>query len=274
VTAVESGASFARIGASMRDLLAHPLTRDLAIDDPRTTERRRSILADKQFLRRIYLEWYGALARALPARNDSDRVLEVGSGAGFLAELGIIPDVVTSEVFPVPGVDLVLDARRIPLRSGTLRGIVMVDTLHHVAHPRSFLAEAVRCLRPGGVLTMIEPWVTDWSRLVYRHLHHEPFLPESESWEFPESGPLSGANGALPWMIFERDRATFEREFPELHLVEVRPMMPARYLVSGGVAMRSLVPGWLYAPCRTAENLLAPFMRRIAMFAQITVVRA
>ena len=64
--------------------LAHPLTRGLDIDDPRTTELRRSIIRYKKFLRRIYEEWYTALAGALPEVQGP--VLELGSGAGFLRE--------------------------------------------------------------------------------------------------------------------------------------------------------------------------------------------
>ena len=32
------------------------------------------------------------------------------------------------------------------------------------------------------------------------------------------------------------------REFPQLEIEEVSPMMPLRYLLSGGVSMRNLVP--------------------------------
>jgi hypothetical protein len=39
--------------------------------------------------------------------------------------------------------------------------------------------------------------------------------PDAADWSFPAVGPLSGANGALPWILFERDRARFEREFPQ-----------------------------------------------------------
>jgi hypothetical protein len=44
---------------------------------------------------------------------------------------------------------------------------------------------------------MVEPWVSDWSKFIYGHLHHEPFLPEASNWVIPAAGPLSGANGAL-----------------------------------------------------------------------------
>jgi hypothetical protein len=42
----------------LKKLLAHPLTRGLEPDDPRTTELRRRIIRGKKFLHRINEEWY------------------------------------------------------------------------------------------------------------------------------------------------------------------------------------------------------------------------
>jgi hypothetical protein len=118
---------------------------------------------------------------------------------------------------------------------------------------------------------MVEPWVTSWSRFIYRRFHHEPFEPDAQSWEFPSSGPLSGANGALPWIVFDRDRATLAREFPDLAVREVQPLMPLAYLWSGGVGMRSLMPGFAYAPWRGLERACPPIERAAAMFALVVV---
>ncbi|MEX2219102.1 MAG: class I SAM-dependent methyltransferase [Phycisphaerales bacterium] len=254
-----------RLGAS----LAHPLTRGLDLDDPRTTAARRRIIREKAFLRKVYEGWYRDLAGAVPP--GPGEVLELGSGAGFLADF--IPGLITSELFPCPGIQRVVDARELPFEGGSLRAIVMLDVLHHIPGPRRFLAEAARCIRPGGVVAMIEPWNTPWSRLVYTRLHHEPFLPAAPRWEFPASGPLSGANGALPWIIFHRDRALFEREFPQWRIGAVRLHTPLRYLLSGGVSMRALLPGVAHGPLRALEGLLAPLNPALAMFAQIVLVR-
>jgi hypothetical protein len=50
----------------LKEWLAHPLTRGLDIDDPRTTRLRQKIIQEKDFLRRIYQEWYREIAAALP----------------------------------------------------------------------------------------------------------------------------------------------------------------------------------------------------------------
>ena len=250
--------------------LAHPLTRGLSIDDPRTTELRKLIIVKKKFLRRIYIEWYKSIVSELPKIDGL--VLELGSGAGFLRDF--IPGLVTSEILPCPDVDIILDGYELPFVDNSLRGIVMTDVFHHLPHPRNFLKEATRCVKPGGVIVMIEPWVTPWSQFIYTKLHHEPFRPEAETWEFPGTGPLSGANGALPWIVFQRDRMQFRREFPEWRIQKINLDMPFCYLVSGGISLRSLMPGWSFGIWRKMEKLLNPWMECLAMFARITLVKS
>jgi SAM-dependent methyltransferase len=252
---------------ALRRLLAHPHTAGVRIDDPATTELRKRIISSKPFLRAIYDEWYGTLASALPPGNG--KVLELGAGAGYCDRY--IKGLITSELFACPGVRVVADAQQLPFGDDTLRAIVFTDVLHHIPDVRRFFTEASRCLRPGGRVLMIEPWVTAWSSFIYRHLHHEPFSPEASDWRFPSTGPLSGANGALPWILFVRDRRGFEAEFPHLVIDEIRPFMPFRYLVSGGVGLRSLMPGFLHPLWVRLERALQPVIPRIAMFAFIVL---
>ncbi len=246
--------------------LQHPLSRGLDIDSPETTQLRRQIICGKPFLRHIYEDWYQWMIAALPA--SPGRVLEVGSGAGFLRDY--VPGLLSSDLFYVPGLSLRMDARHIPLASGSLRAIVMTNVLHHIPDARAFFTGAARCVRGGGAIIMIEPWNTRWSAWIYSHLHHEPFSPDAPEWDFPASGPLSAANGALPWILFERDREKFAAEFPNWSLELVLPQMPFRYILSGGVSYRSFVPGIFYAMVRSLENKLGA---RGAMFAGIVLRR-
>ena len=96
---------------------------------------------------------------------------------------------------------------------------------------------------------------------------------DAADWTFPQSGPLSGANGALPWIIFERDRSAFEAGFPELDIQNVRPFMPFRYLVSGGVSMRQLMPEATFPLWRGLERLLGKWPRHWSMFAFVQLRR-
>lgn len=253
----------------IRKLLAHPLTRNLDIDAPESAAMRERIIREKPFLRRIYEEWYGLITGAIP--DGEGKVLELGSAGGFLREH--IRDLVTSDILDVPAVDLMVDARRLPFGRGELRGIAMTNVLHHLSDVRRFFRESGRCVRPGGVIAMVEPWRSVWSSFVYRTLHHEPFDPDAGDWNIPPSGPLSGANGALPWMIFRRDSDQFMREFPCWELETIQPMMPFRYLLSGGVSMRSLMPSTTFSFWRGLERGLAPLSGALAMFAFIVLRR-
>jgi SAM-dependent methyltransferase len=253
----------------LRPWLAHPLTRDVHIDEPSAVEVRYRIIKEKTFLRRIYKEWYEQLIAGLPSGQGA--VLEIGGGTSFLREQ--LPEAFTSDVLHHPRVDVVLNGLALPVADGALRGILMVDVLHHLPEPRRFFTEAARCVRPGGVIVMIEPWVTAWSKFVYGNLHHEPFSPETKQWEFPCSGPLSAANGALPWIIFDRDRAQFTREFPAWSIHKIEVQMPFRYLLSGGVSMKSLTPGWTFGFWETLERALQPWMHNLGMFAFISLQR-
>lgn len=237
------------------------------MDSPRTTELRASIVEGKPFLREIYVEWAKEIARRLPQR--AGPIVELGAGGGLVGKL--LPEVVTSDVFIVRGVDLVADGRRMPFRDSSLRAIIMTNVLHHIPEVESFLREAERCLRPGGRIIAVEPWNTGWSRLVHERLHHEPFIPEADSWEFSSDGPLSGANAALPWIVVQRDRPRLEAEF-QLRVVDVKPFMPFRYLASGGVSMKSLQPRWTYGIWRTVDESRL-FAERMALFAVIAIER-
>ncbi len=246
--------------------LAHPMTRGMNIDDPHTTALRLKIIRSKPFLRKLYEEWYRNIAAQFSSHA---RVLELGSGAGFLKEF--IPQLITSELFSAPGVERIIDARAIAMADASLDGIVMTDVLHHIPDCSSFFHEAARVVCLGGKVVMIEPWNTTWSRGVYQRLHHEPFDPDAREWRIPISGPLSGANGALPWIIFQRDRALFESRHPEWRIESIHPTMPFAYLLSGGVSMRGLVPGWMYQPVRWLEQHCNEASR--AMFVMITLKR-
>jgi hypothetical protein len=49
--------------------------------------------------------------------------------------------------------------------------------------------------------------------------------------------------------------------------------MPFRYLVSGGVSSRSLMPGLTYDFWRLIEHAIHPWINQMAMFAQIILER-
>lgn len=224
------------------------------LDDPQTTIMHREIILSKKFLKKIYLQWYGNFIDEAK-RNAGGKYLEIGSGGGFLKEL--MPNVITSDILPLPHVEMQFSAEKLPYQNSELDGIFMVNVLHHIPHPFNFFKEAERTLKPGGKIIMIEPANTLLSRFIYKKFHHEPFQPEA-GWDIASTGPLSGANGALPYILMIRDRKKFEKEFPALQIEAIKLHTAFLYTVSGGVSRKCLVPEWSYGFWKTIENL--PFV--------------
>jgi SAM-dependent methyltransferase len=237
------------------------------LDAPAATLEHREILLRKPFLKKIYEEWYRSfidIAGDLP----EGKLLEIGSGGGFLKDL--LPEVVTSDILALPHCDLTFSAERIPFDNESVSGIFMIDVLHHIPDCEQFFGEAKRVLVPGGEIFMIEPANTAWARLIYKNLHHEPFDPEREEWRFDTEGPLSGANGALPWMVFERDLDKFKEKFPSLELLGIKVHTPFRYLLTGGLSYKSMVPGFSFK----AVSLLEKPFSSLGMFQTIRIRNA
>ncbi len=256
------------ISNTVRRVLSHPLARHLDLDAPATAAVHRRIIEEKPLLLDVYDEWYSALTEAI---GDAHPVLEIGSGAGHLATR--VPGLLTSDVQGMPGIRVVLDAHQLPFGTQSLGAIAMTNVLHHLSDVRAFFHEAARTVTPGGVCVAIEPWVTPWSAFVYRHLHHEPFDPEASDWSLPTQGRLSGANDALPWIIFDRDRDRFERECPDWTVETVRLGWPMRYLLSGGVSLRALLPDAARGLLRRMDRRLERRAERWAMFALVVLRR-
>ncbi len=237
------------------------------LDKPETTLRHAEIIRNKPVLRKIYEDWYGSFierVRTLP----EGRILEIGSGGGFLKEL--LPQVYTSDILPLPNLDGCFSAEDLPFEENSLSAIFMLNVFHHIPSVEKFLAEAQRTLKPGGVIFMIEPANTPVSKFIYQRFHHEPFNPKGD-WFVRGGGPLSDSNQAIPWIVFERDRAVFEEKFPFLKLNGIRLHTPFRYLLSGGLSKAQLIPDFLFGTLTFAEKVAEPLNSRFAFFQTIEV---
>jgi SAM-dependent methyltransferase len=241
------------------------------LDHPDRAEELRRMIRGKSALRRWYrhaYERYAACLARTPARGIA---LEIGSGGGFARE--VIPELVTSDVLAYDGVDRVVDATKMPFADGSLRFIGMLNVFHHIPDAAAFLREAERCLTPGGRMLIVDQHPGFIGRPILQHVHHEPFVPDAPEWCFASTGPLSGANGALTWIVFQRDRAALATVAPRLRLERYEPHSPLSYWLAGGLKSWSLLGGRTAPVADGLDRLLLGVSSNFGSFVDVELVR-
>ena len=241
------------------------------LDSPHRVEEIRALIRRKGSLRRYYREIYQRYKKCVSCSPEFGLVLELGSGGGFAKD--VIPEIITSDTLPYQGVDQVVDAAKLPFADESVRAICMNNVFHHIPDVEAFLREARRCLIPGGRVLIIDQHPGWISTPIYRKIHHEPFLMDATEWSFEPSGPLSGANGALAWIVFRRDRKRFQLLFPELELVRYEPNSPFRYWLSGGLKRWSLLPAWAFGLATALDRALVAVAPETGSFVDVELVK-
>jgi SAM-dependent methyltransferase len=237
------------------------------LDDPERISEIRALILKKPALKQFYVEVYEKFKTCLLQCPRDGQALELGSGGGFLKDF--LPGIITSDVIPYAGVDRVVDATAMPFADDGLRFICMLNTLHHISDAELFLKEVNRCLKVGGRLFMVDQHPGWIAYPILKWGHHEPFDPASKDWTFESSSYLGSANGALSWIIFQRDRARFERLFPKLRIKRYEPHSALKYWLAGGLKRWSLVPKPLVPLVTWSDQLLCKVSRQLGSFADI-----
>lgn len=219
------------------------------------------------FYRRAYLQYKNCMSLT----PDHGIILEIGSGAGFVKEA--IPQAIRSDIIRYPNLDFVLNATRLPFANQTIRMIAMLNVFHHVADVEKFLAEATRCLIVGGRVMIVDPHVGLISSPILTYGHSEPFDPSTSNWDFNSLGPLSSANNALSWIVFQRDLERFKKTFPFLKLVRYEPHTPLLYWLAGGLKNWSLVNKSLLPLVNLIDSLLINMSNKFGSFVDVELLK-
>lgn len=241
------------------------------LDDPARGEELSRLVRRKGALRRLYLETYGRYAACLRRCPAEGLAVELGSGGGFAKE--VLPEIVTTDVLAYAHVDRVVDGREMPFAAGSVRALFLLNVLHHIPDAGAFFRECERVLKPGGRVLVVDEYPGWIGGFVLRHLHHEPFDAKAAEWTFPSKGPLSDGNGALAWIVFERDRERFRREHAGLRIAAFDRHTPLRYWLAGGLKRWSLLPGPLFPLATWLDRALLRVSPRFASFVDVELVR-
>jgi SAM-dependent methyltransferase len=256
--------------SSLKKVLKEPILEELDRDHPDTTELHRVMIQRKQALYQVYCRFYQKYEQCKDRCAKGGLIVEIGSGGGFAKTF--VPELITTDILPLACIDQVVDASNLPWPDESVSGIFMQNVLHHLPDPRAFFRQAVRVLKPGGRVLMIEPYHSPLASLVRKNFHHEAYDETVSEWALPPGGPLSTSNLALPWVIFKRDRKQFETEFPEF-TISIKKHTILSYFLTGGITYRSLIPSVMMPALFKVEEFLAPFNSQLAYFFDIELTK-
>ncbi|WP_250886163.1 class I SAM-dependent methyltransferase [Pseudomonas brassicacearum] len=224
-------------------------------------------------LREVFVEFHHAFHR-LADRYFKVEGLEVELGAGIAPMRNSYPEVLATDIVATEKLDRALNAEAMSLDDQSARAFYGQNCFHHFPHPDRFFTELQRTLRIGGGAILIEPFHGPFAAFLYKRLFKsEGFDMHFPSWETPSTGPMNGANQALSYIVFVRDRQAFERKYPGLEIVHQEICGNyLRYLISGGLNFRQLLPDALIPVLKVVEKLLYP-LRRVLALHHIVVIR-
>jgi SAM-dependent methyltransferase len=259
----------------VRRLLALPELDGIDADSPRRLEVHAAVLRRKPMLAGVFRECHQMMRRLDRRTFGATPGIRVELGAGVAPIAGTFPDVLATDVVAGAGLDRVLDAQDMDLPDASVRVLYGQNCFHHFPDPLKFLAEAERVVAPGGGVVLIEPYYGPLASVVFRRLFaSEGFDKGMPGWQSAAAGPMVGANQALSYIVFKRDRARFEREVPGLELVATFPLGNyVRYLLSGGLNFRQLVPTASVPALEAVEMALRPLRRALALHHVIVLRR-
>ncbi|WP_206081317.1 class I SAM-dependent methyltransferase [Mariprofundus ferrooxydans] len=257
------------------DLLREPRLDALDVDAPERMSAHRSILAKKTVLKNVFREFHYKMLDLDESYFNGVKGLRVELGAGVSPIRDTFPDVLATDVVDSEYLDRVVDAQNMDFKKGSIRAFFCQNCFHHFPDPKAFFSELQRTLAPGGGVVLIEPYDGPAASFIYKRLFRtEGFDKSYPSWEVPSSGPMNGANQALSYIVFKRDRALFEKTFADLEIVYSKPLTNyLRYLLSGGLNFRPLIPNFMEKPMKLLEFLLIPLCDLFALHHVIVIRR-
>ena len=255
------------------ELLRDPSIDSIDVDGEERLDAHGKILVRKKMLQQVFTEFH-RLFRKLDDEFLTAEGTRIELGAGVAPIRDSYPDVLATDVVHGDHLDRVLDAQDIDLPDESVRVIYGQNCFHHIPHPDQFFFEANRALAPGGGIILLEPYYGVFASFLYKRLFNtEGFDKEYLSWETPVSGPMNGANQALSYIVFIRDRSEFEAKYPALEIVHQELCTNyLKYLLSGGLNFRQLLPDWTIPVINLLQTLISPFNRFLSLH-HVVVIR-
>lgn len=257
------------------DWLRDPLLDGMDVDGESRLALHHEMLQKKQMLREVFKEFHHVF-RKLELRLLSGDGTKVELGAGISPMRDSYPEVLATDIIAAPHLDKVVNAEAMDFPDNSVSVIYGQNCFHHFPHPDLFFQELNRVLVPGGGALLLEPYYGPFATFMYKRLFRtEGFDKSYPSWETPVIGPMNGANQALSYIVFFRDKALFQKKYPNLKIVHQEISSNyLKYLLSGGLNFRQLLPDSCTRLVGLLETVLSPLNKWIGLHHTIVILKA
>lgn len=244
----------------LRTYLQEPRLKGVDPDSEEMLAIHSKVLYEKPMMKGVFSEFYSTCLRLdnhYFAKTNGKRV-EIGAGVSFFKKK--YPEIIATDIKKAPNLDMVVDAQNMPFENNSVRAIYGINCFHHFPNPNLFFKELERVLEPGCGCILIDPFYGTIARRFYRKIFDtETFDMTQKEWVNESLGFMNGANQALSYIVFVRDKKKFESMYPNLEIVVQRPLDNyLRYLLCGGLNFRQVLPSFFSPIIRVAEFCLVP----------------
>jgi SAM-dependent methyltransferase len=245
----------------LRNFLKEPRLNGMDPDSDILLVIHSTVLQEKKMMREVFSEFY---TTCIDLDNQyfscsSKKRIEIGAGVSFFKKN--YPEITATDIKKADNLDMVVDAQNMPFENNSIRAIYGINCFHHFPDPNLFFHELERVLQVGGGCVLLDPYYGFVASRFYKNLFaSETFDKTQQEWANTELGFMNGANQALSYIVFKRDKKRFEEQYPNLEIVLQKPLNNyLRYLLSGGLNFRQISPSFFSPMIKVVEFLLYPF---------------
>ncbi len=176
--------------------------------------------------------------------KDGDRVVELGSGAGFSREFVHKGQLELTDIVKHPWIDYIVDAVN-PEELGDKESVDIIicsHMIHHLSSPVSFFEKISYYLKPGGHILIQEINTSLVMRVLLRIMRHEGWSYNVDVFDKKmvcndPRDPWS-ANCAIPELLFHNPEV-FEKNVTNFKVVKNEKNECILFPISGGVISKS-----------------------------------
>jgi len=232
------------------------------------------VLYEKPMMREVFEEFYDECIRLdnFYLGHSTSKRVEIGAGVSFFKKK--YPEIISTDIKKAENLDMVVDALDMPFENSSVRAIYGINCFHHFPNPDLFFKELERTLELGCGCILIDPYYGFIAKRFYKKIFEtETFDSTQKEWVNESLGYMNGANQALSYIVFVRDKKKFEELYPNLEIVLQKPLNNyLRYLLSGGLNFRQILPSFFSPVIKLFEFIFIP-VRSIFALHHIIVIR-